>query len=165
MSALCLLEFSSKKLKFAELNNLANEVMANALLNNYAVFFNDDYARQILKPVEYRHTILISSNFFDRNADELFDVTGFVSENEANFKERFIDKFSFLDQLFSVLLSYRIEDLSIYFTDYSEVDFNEYMQLEVNTSNVVEKLYKTFIELSQKTGYTFPNIIFRIKKS
>ena len=63
------------------------------------------------------------------------------------------------------MFSYRIEDLSMYFTDYSEADFNEYMQLEVNTSNVIEKLYKTFIEVSHKTGYTFPNIIFRIKKS
>ena len=39
MSALCLVEFSSEKLEFAELNDLANKVMANALLNNYAVFF------------------------------------------------------------------------------------------------------------------------------
>ena len=128
-------------------------------------FFNDDYARQVLKPVEHRHTILISYSFFDRNADELFDITGFVFENKINFKERFIDKFSFLNQLFSILFMYQIKNLSIYFTDYSESDLNEYMQFETNAENVIEKLYEIFIEYAQKTGYTFPNINISIKES
>lgn len=164
MSALCFVEFASNKLDFVELNRLANEIMANALLNNYAVFFNDDYVKQVLKPVDHKHTILISYSFFDKNADELFDVTGFVQENEIKFKEIFTDKFSFLNQFFSVLLSYQIEDLSIYFADDSETDLNEYIQFETNAENVVEKLYETFIKSSQKTGYTFPNINIHIKQ-
>ena len=60
---------------------------------------------------------------------------------------------------------YQIKNLSIYFTDYSESDLNEYMQFETNAENVIEKLYEIFIEYAQKTGYTFPNINISIKES
>lgn len=164
MSALCLVEFSGKKLEFTELNNLANEVIANALLNKYSVFFNDDYAKQILKPEAHRHTILLSRSFFDRNADELFDVTDFVSESEIKFKEKFLDNFSFLNQIFDILFRYQIDGVNIYFTDDSETNLNEYIYLEVIVENLLERLYETFIRYCDTTGYSFPDIKMHIEK-
>ena len=163
MSALCVVGFDGSKLKFADLKSLSNEVISNALLNKYAVFFNDSYAEQILEPKSQKHTILISYNFFDRNADELLDVTDFVYESKKNFKINFFNKFAFLNQFFNILFSYQVRDVNIYFTEYGEENLEKYIHVDIRLEEMLEKLYEVFINNSRATGFSFPNINFRFQ--
>ena len=42
MSAIFLVKFHVKNIDYTKLNHLANDIVSNALSNNYAVFFNDN---------------------------------------------------------------------------------------------------------------------------
>ena len=96
MSSFFLMDFSKEKLKYNDLNNLADNIIKNALKNGYAVFLNDSYSSQILKNKTNNISILFSYSFLDRNADELLDLTDFIYDDESDFKKKFFDKFGCL---------------------------------------------------------------------
>lgn len=162
MSAICLISFDTKKLSFEQLNKLANQTMMTALLNNYAIFYNDCFAEKFMKREKQKTTILLSDSFLYRNADDLLDVTAFAYDSDADYKRKFIKKYSFFTALINVIFSYNIDSINLYITEQGDDD---YIYLETKNDNMVEELFNLFIKNSSKTGYTFPNINICIKKS
>ena len=157
MSSFFLIDFSKEKLKYNDLNNLADNIIKNALKNGYAVFLNDSYSSQILKNKTNNISILFSYSFLDRNADELLDLTDFIYDDESDFKKKFFDKFDFLNDVFDILFSYNIKKIDLYITEDGSED-TEYVEVVVKKDNVVQVLYDNFIKYSSVTGYTFPNL-------
>lgn len=162
MSALVLIKYNVKQFDFKIMNKLANDVVANALLNGFAVSFNDDSAELILQD-EIENSLLISDSFLYRHGDEILDLTEIVYEEESVFKERFILKYNFLKQLVDILFRYQVDSVNIYFTEYGESNLEEYICIETQAEDMLEKLYETFIQSSKTTGFCFPNISIHIK--
>ena len=165
MSAICLMEFNAKQLSFEKLNKLANEIIANALSNNYAAFFNDCYAENFIKDKERMTYLLLSDSFLYRNADDLLDVTAFVYEADEIYKKKFIEKYSFFSKLIDIIFKYEIDVIDLYITEQGDNKFDEYIFEGVKKEKLLEKLFDAFIKSSSQTGYTFPNIKIHIKKN
>ncbi len=157
MSALFFVKFNKKELSFDALNKLANEIVGDALKNNYAVAFNDEYLGEAFNK-EKDITILLSDSFLYRHGDELLDVTEFVCESEKEFKLKFMKKFSFLTKLIDTLFQAKIREVDICFAD-----TDESVPLIVTTKNdLLTDLYNEFITSSSKTGFTFPNLKIQV---
>lgn len=165
MSAICLMEFNAKQLSFEALNELANEIIANALSNNYAAFFNDCFAESFIKDEERMTYLLLSDSFLYRNADDLLDVTAFVYDTDEIYEKKFIEKYSFFSKLVDVIFKYEIDVIDLYITEQGDDKFDAYIFEEVKKENLLEKLFDVFIKSSSQTGYTFPNIKIHIKKT
>ena len=163
MSALFLVKFYVKKIDYTKLNHLANDIVSNALLNNYAVFFNDNYAEVILKK-NIENSFLISDSFLYKHGDEILDITEFVCNGEGLMKERFMLKYTFLNQLMDILFRYGVLSLDIYITEDGDECVERYICVETKKENLLEDLFQTFIRYSSKTGYTFPNIKIQIRE-
>lgn len=160
MSAVCLLNFNSKHLTFEQLNNLANDMVKNALLNGIAVYFNDNIVEELLSDEKSNTSVILSDSFLYRNADDLLDFTNFAYETEENYKTIFIQKYSFLSQLIDIVLGYKIESIDLYISE--QGNFDNYIYVETKKENAVYELFNTFMEHSLKTGYTFPDLKIHI---
>lgn len=160
MSAVCLLNFNTKHLTFEQLNNLANDMVKNALLNGIAVYFNDNIVEELLSDEKSNTSVILSDSFLYRNADDLLDFTNFAYETEENYKTIFIQKYSFLSQLIDIVLGYKIESIDLYISE--QGNFDNYIYVETKKENAVYELFNTFMEHSLKTGYTFPDLKIHI---
>lgn len=160
MSAVCLLNFNTKHLTFEQLNNLANDMVKNALLNGIAVYFNDNIVEEFLSDEKSNTSVILSDSFLYRNADDLLDFTNFAYETEENYKTIFIQKYSFLSQLIDIVLGYKIESIDLYISE--QGNFDNYIYVETKKENAVYELFNTFMEHSLKTGYTFPDLKIHI---
>ena len=160
MSAVCLLNFNTKHLIFEQLNNLANDMVKNALLNGIAVYFNDNIVEELLSDEKSNTSVILSDSFLYRNADDLLDFTNFAYETEENYKTIFIQKYSFLSQLIDIVLGYKIESIDLYISE--QGNFDNYIYVETKKENAVYELFDTFMEHSLKTGYTFPDLKIHI---
>lgn len=165
MSALCLVSFSGEKLDFSKLNNLANEIVLNAVLNKYAVFFDDCYAEQILENKPRMISALISCSFFDRNADDFLNLSDFAYDTEGEFKRDFFNRFHVLKLFIEILFSHQIDYADIYITEDSNEDLESYICVETTQEDMLEKLFETFMLYAFKNGYTFPDIKIQIQKN
>lgn len=163
MSALCFLNFNTKHLNYKQLNNLANDAVKNALLNGYAVFFNDSFAEETRRDEKLNTSVLLSDSFLCRNADDLLDVTDFAYEAETNYKMSFIKKYSFLSQLVDIIFQYEIDSIDLYITEQGDEDFNCIYE-RTEKVNIVKKLYDIFTSQSLNTGYTFPSLKVHIER-
>lgn len=163
MSAIFLVKFHVKNIDYTKLNHLANDIVSDALSNNYAVFFNDNYAEVILKK-NIENSFLISDSFLYKHGDEILDITEFVCDEEGLMKERFMHKYAFLNQLMNILFRHGILSLDIYITEDGDECVERYICLETKRADLLENLFQTFIRYSSQTGYTFPNVKIQVQE-
>lgn len=162
MSALLLIKYDVHNVEFANLDKLSKTIVADGLRNDYAVSFNDSYASDFLHG-KATNTIVVSDSFLYRQADELLDVTEYVYEDEQVFKRKFAQKYIFLQRLVEKLLDFDAQNIEIYFSTSDGCDASDYVCVETTASALTENLLDTFLKNASQTGFTFPDMVIKIR--
>lgn len=162
MSALLLIKYDVQNVDFANLDKLAKTIVADGLRNDYAVSFNDSYASDFLQG-KATNTIVVSDSFLYRQADELLDITEYVYEDEQVFKRKFAQKYSFLQCLAEKLLDFGARNIEIYFSTSDGCVASDYVCVETTANALTENLLDTFLKNAHQTGFTFPDMIIKIR--
>lgn len=166
MSAICLVNLKDHTLSFEKLNNLAKELVKYSLENNLGVFFNTtDYGYDIIESGSMRNYFLLSDSFLYENCEFLEEsyllALGVKSNEEV--QKRFLEKFSFFDQIIKILFQNDITIIEIYISEYgTEETAQEFTENVTTKDKFLEKLYNTFV--NSEDVFTFPPVKFVIKK-
>lgn len=160
MSLLCFFSFDAKRLSFEKLNNLSNEIMHNALQNEYAAFFNDSFLDDIKIKEQLATTLLLSDSFLYRNADGLLDVSDYVYDKKKTFRNEFIKKYGFILQLINILFKHEINVIDFYVLS---TGCTNYTHLQTKKDFLLKDLLNEFLKQVPETGFTFPDLKIQIE--
>ena len=165
MSAICLINPKSHKLKFEELNEMAKKIIRYTLDNNMAAFFNShDYDSGLIKAVKVENFFLLSDSFIYQNADDLLDTISIRRRSMKTFKKDFLDKFHFFTDILEIIFSFKITEVDIYVSEGGDSgDVEDFDLIQTNQHDFLNDLHDCIIKYADEWAYCFPPLKFEVR--
>ena len=154
MSELFLVNIKYDNICYNELNSLANELTAFALENNLGVHFNEfGDSIELIKKNHMKNYFFISDSFLHCNASFL-DI---VATSTSDFKSKFYNSLSFVYEIIDIIEKYTVSKIEMYISSDGILnDENDFVILNLNKLELLDKLYQTVIDNADEFAYEFP---------
>ena len=142
MSGTFLVNFSESNLKYDELNVFANEMILFALRKNLGVrFIDSEYFPELVQERNMKHYFFLSDSFLHCNANFL-DMCDLAYVNQKNLKKAFCKKYSFVEELVTIIKNHKISKVDIYISDDGSVqEENDFEILQSQEKDLLNQLY------------------------
>lgn len=171
MSSFCCINLKENNLKkdFNSYNELAKELMAYALNNDLAIFFNSyDYWQDVIEKGKFNEFFLLSDSFLYKSC-ELLDNTEFVKLIEENddinvYKNAFIKKYSLFKDIVDIIFKYSVSVIEIYISEDDITEYEDFKNLVSTKETILNDLFESVINSVNEYGNEFPNLKIIIKK-
>lgn len=167
MSAICIVNLKAHKLEFDQLNNLANELVAFALKNKVAVFFNvRDYGYDIIQEAKMRNYFLVSDSFLYENCDFLEEPL-YILERETVQKtyEAFCGRYIFLEGMLRLIFQYEVLITEIYISTEGEINgIGDFHSIETNSGGFMREFFCSVYDSQKNIFAEFETVKFIIEK-
>lgn len=132
------------------------------LLNKKGVIFNFlGYSEDFISELHPHFYFSVSDDFIQLNS-EFMTTCDIENIQNAKGKEKFIEKFSFLSDIFQILVDFGLLNFSLVIAcDGSDDDIEDFDTKYINetTSSLTDVLYDHIINMSHYYAYEFSNVI------
>ena len=170
MSSFCCINLKDSKVTadFENYNNLAKEIIANALKNNIAAFFNSyDYWQDLILKADMKAFFLLSERKKKKSC-ELLDNTCFIDIIENNsdmqvYKKAFEKKYKFFKELVEIIFKYDVSLIEIYLTEDDTTEIDDFKSMVSTKETILSDLFSCVIKSTPEFGNEFPTIKIIIK--
>ena len=148
------------KLSYDKSFMISNKIVSLCLNKNVGAIFNFlGYYETLIHEMDPSLYFSISDDFLQLNSEYL--STSEIENIECdNGKKEFYEKFSFLDEIYNVLVEFELRNISLIIS--SDGSIEKICDLEIVASKsraITEILYNIIIDNHEKYGYDFPDII------
>ena len=172
MSSFCCINLKDSKVTadFENYNNLAKEIIAYALKNNIAAFFNSyDYWQDLILKADMKAFFLLSDSFLYKSC-ELLDNTCFIDIIENNsdmqvYKKAFEKKYKFFKELVEIIFKYDVSLIEIYLTEDDTTEIDDFKSMVSTKETILSDLFNCVIQSIPTFGNEFPDVKIVIKNT
>ena len=166
MSAIFLINIKEYDFDYDLLNAFSNEIVDCALKHKIGIHFNElGYSRELIEENKMKCYFFLSDSFLHCNASFL-DMTEFAYLNMFDFKKRFFERFSFLDEMMAILKKYKIRNIELYASEDGSANYEkDFMQVTSNYHSVMEALFQAIYDASSEFAFEFPSIKVSVSMS
>lgn len=146
------------KINYETSVSLSKKLVLYCLEKNYGVIFNFlGYSQNLINEFSPSLYFSISDDFLQLNSE--FLTTSYIERiEEQEGKKEFCKNFSILDDIYSILQSYKIGDIKLLISTDSE-EINDFISANCDSRKVAEVIYDAIISNAAIYAYDFPNMI------
>lgn len=140
---------------------LSKKLVLHCLEKNYGVIFNFlGYSQKLIKEFSPSLYFSISDDFLQLNSE--FLTTSYIEcIEDKEGKKEFCENFSILDDIYSILQSYKIGNIKLLISTDSE-EINDFISVNCDSRKVTEIIYDAIISNADMYAYDFPNMIINL---
>lgn len=137
---------------------LSKRLISYCLDKNFGVMFNFlGYSHDLINKFTPSLYFSISDDFLQLNS-EFLSTSNILYINEIEGKKEFCEKFSVLDDIYNILLNYKILNIKLLISSESK-KINDFITVNCNSQKVTEIIYDSIISNAENYAYDFPDLI------
>ena len=163
MSEIFLVNMQYDSISYDALNSLANEITAFALKNNLGVHFNEFWdSLEVIRKKHMKNYFFISDSFLHCNASFL-DIATTTHLVNLDYKTNFYNNLEFVYEMIGIIEKYDVSNIELYISSDGILDDEkDFIVLNLNKSELLDKLYQTVINNVNEFAYECPPIKINI---
>ncbi len=144
---------------------LSKKIISYCLSKNLGVTFNFlGYSQELIHQLNPTLYFSISDDFLQLNSEYL-NTSKIVHIEEDIGKKIFCDNFSFFDEIYSILVDLKFNNISLLISsDGSAEKIEDFKVINSESKPITEAIYESIINNKETYAYDFPDIIVNIGK-
>lgn len=150
-------------MSFSSCDEFAKDIVRFALDNNFGVVFNHESPTyNLIKEGGMIEYFSITDSFFCPNSEFMFNTDW---SDFGSYRNRFFEKFSFLEGIMKIIFSYNISVVELYVSVGMGMDddLDNFDAIETTPSKFLSDIFDNILKYKDEMAYQIPNLrlIFR----
>ena len=152
-------------LKYDQSVLLSKKIISYCLNKNLGAIFNFlGYCDELIDQLGATMYFSISDDFIQLNSEYL-STSNINHIKQDSGKQKFIDKFSFLNEICDILCNFGLTKICVLISPDGGVhSIDDLKAVDKNTELLTDVLYQGILESHDKYAYDFPNMIINISQ-